>query len=33
MFGPFGFLLFMLIKMVMLRFKSEVIDSETGKTS
>ncbi len=30
MFGPFGYLLFMLIKMAMQRFKSEVKESEAG---
>jgi hypothetical protein len=33
MFGPFGYLLFMLIKMAMLRFRSAAIDSESGITS
>ncbi|MFT4725842.1 MAG: hypothetical protein ACI9UN_000337 [Granulosicoccus sp.] len=33
MFGPFGFLLFMLIKIAMLRFESSVTESERGKTS
>ena len=30
MFGPFGYLLFMLIKMAMLRFKSAATESEAG---
>jgi len=30
MFGPFGYLLFMLIKAAMLRFKSTATESETG---
>ena len=33
MFGPFGYLLFMMIKMAMLRFKPAAFDSETGITS
>ena len=33
MFGPFGYLLFMLIKAVMLRFKSTATESETGTNS
>ena len=33
MFGPFGYLLFMLIKVVMLRFKSTATESETGTKS
>ncbi len=33
MFGPFGYLLLMLIKIVMLRFKSTVTESGTEATS
>ena len=33
MFGPFGYLLFMLIKAAMLRFKSTATESETGTNS
>ena len=33
MFGPFGYLLFMLIQMAMLRFKSTATGSETGTKS
>jgi len=33
MFGPFGYLLFMLIKIGMVRFKSVAIDSGAGGTS
>lgn len=33
MFGPFGYLLFMLIKTAMLRFMSTVIESKTGQKS
>jgi hypothetical protein len=33
MFGPLGYLLFMLIKAAMLRFKSTATESETGTNS
>jgi hypothetical protein len=33
MFGPFGYLLFILMKMAMLRFKSIATESETGTNS
>ena len=33
MFGPFGYLLFTLIKSAMVRFTSEITESETGITS
>jgi hypothetical protein len=33
MFGPFGYLLFMLMKMAMLRFQSTATESETGTNS
>ena len=33
MFGPFGYLLFMLVKMAMLRFKSIGAESDTGNKS
>lgn len=33
MFGPFGYLLFMLIKAAMVRFKSTAIDAEVGRES
>lgn len=31
MFGPFGYLLFMLVKLVMVRFESTATDSASGK--